>query len=59
MSQELEPKHFDTRTMDRYVARGVVSTKERDKHLANLPDVAGKAEKTTAVQPDIEALIDD
>ena len=58
MSQELEPRHFDTRTMDRYIARGTVSLKERDKHLAALPDVADKGEKATTVQPDLEALLE-
>ena len=58
MAHEFEIKHFDTRTMDRYIARGELSTKERDRYIQALPDVADKGEKVYTIQPDIEELMD-
>ena len=42
-----ENKHFDTRTVARYVARGAISDKDLEKHLKALPDVADKGEPVT------------
>jgi hypothetical protein len=41
-----ENKHFDIRTVARYVARGAITDKDLEKQLKSLPDVADKGEPT-------------
>ena len=52
MSNELEIKHFDKRTQDRYLARGVLTEKDLEKQLKALPDLADQAVKLETQQPD-------
>ncbi len=42
---------FDVRVRARYQKRGLVSTKEIDKHLSELPDLADQAEEVALPQP--------
>ncbi len=37
-----ETRTFDTRVVERNVKRGVISRKDYDKHLKNLPDAKDK-----------------
>lgn len=42
-----ENKHFDIRTVARYLSRGAITDKDFEKHLKALPDVADKGEPAT------------
>ncbi|MCS6898799.1 MAG: hypothetical protein RMJ98_03780 [Myxococcales bacterium] len=42
---------LDVRVRDRYQKRGLISTKEIEKYLNELPDVADQAEEVTLPQP--------
>jgi hypothetical protein len=54
MSTEIEIKHLDRRTLERYVARGVLTQKDLEKHLKGLPDLEGKAATVQTEQPGTE-----
>jgi hypothetical protein len=53
MSTEIEIKHLDRRTQERYLTRGVLTPKELEKHLKALPDLEAKAEDIETQQPDL------
>ena len=41
--------HLDKRTLDRQLARGVVTKEELDAYLAKLPDLADNADNIAAI----------
>lgn len=43
MASNLDPKHTDKRTVERYLRLGVVDEKEYEKYLKSLPDLAENA----------------
>jgi hypothetical protein len=49
-NNELKRKHLDSRTSDRYLKKGIVSQKDFDAHIKNLPDEEANA---TFVQMDL------
>jgi hypothetical protein len=49
MSDTLDPKHHDKRTIERHIRNGAVDEKLWEKHLKGLPDVAEKAAPVEAV----------
>jgi hypothetical protein len=51
MASELERKHVDRRTVQRYIDRGTITQKEYEKELKSLPDQAGKFEVIKLEQP--------
>jgi hypothetical protein len=53
MSTEIEIKHLDRRTQERYLARGTLSPKDLEKHLKALPDLEAKVEEIETQQPDL------
>jgi hypothetical protein len=53
MSTEIEIKHLDRRTQERYVTRGALAQKDLEKHLKSLPDLEAKAEDIETQQPDL------
>jgi hypothetical protein len=44
LNEAVNSKKLDTRMIERNVARGVITSKEVDAHLAQLPDDAERAE---------------
>ena len=53
---ELDPRHLDKRTAERYMRLGLLDEKAWEKHLKSLPDVADKA---TVVDTTPEMMDDD
>ena len=49
MSDTLDPKHHDKRTIERHLRSGTVDEKVWDKHLKGLTDVADKAAPVDSV----------
>lgn len=45
MAHDPIQRTYDKRTSDRYVARGVITHKDVEKHIKALPDLADKAVK--------------
>jgi hypothetical protein len=54
MANEFEMKHLDKRTIDRYLARGVLTEKDVEKHLKSLPDLSDQALSIETMQPDLD-----
>ncbi len=54
MSAEIDLKNLDRRTVERYIARGVISAKDYERHLKSLADAAANAAPVSSVQPDVE-----
>jgi hypothetical protein len=54
MANEIELRYLDKRTQERYVARGVISEKDLEKHLKSLPDLTDQALKVETMQPDLD-----
>lgn len=52
MATDTDIKQWDKRTAARYVARGVVSEKDWEKHLKALPDLADQCVKVETQQPE-------
>jgi hypothetical protein len=53
--EEVKPiRLFDVRTIDRTIRKGLITRKDYDKHLKNLPDVADKA-----APADLSGAVDD
>lgn len=48
MSDTIETKYSDKRTVERYIRMGQVDEKAWEKHLKSLPDVAEKGERVQA-----------
>lgn len=56
MSENIDPKYTDKRTIDRYLTKGMVDEKAWEKHLKSLPDLADKAApvESTVAEDDID-----
>jgi hypothetical protein len=50
LGKEIEKLKFDKRLLDANVARGSVSKTDREKHLADLPDLASNVENLGLVR---------
>lgn len=50
LGKEIEKLKFDKRLLDANVARGTVSKEQRQKHLAELPDLASNVENLGLVR---------
>jgi len=44
MSEKNKSHYFDSRIVDRYVAKGVISKKEHEDYIKNLPDDTSRAD---------------
>lgn len=47
MTEKIDLRLLDRRTVERYIKRGLVDRKEYEKYLKALPDLADKAETVT------------
>ena len=54
MANEFENRHLDKRTLDRYLARGVLTDKDVEKHLKALPDLSDQVLTIETMQPDLD-----
>ena len=54
MSDTIDPKHTDKRTVERYINKGFVDEKAFEKHLKALPDLSDKAAPVEATSPTVE-----
>jgi len=59
MSDQIDPKHLDKRTAERYMRAGKIDDKAWEKHLKSLPDVADKAAPVEATMADVDDIDDD
>ena len=54
-----DPRFWDVRTLDRRLRRGQVTSKDIEKHLKSLPDVADKAQAVELTDDDEDEYLDD
>lgn len=54
MPDEINPRHLDKRTAERYVRSGQLDEKVWEKHLKSLEDVAEKASPVDTVMDDTD-----
>jgi hypothetical protein len=52
MSQGIDPKLIDRRTVARYLERGQLNDREYEKYLKSLPDLAEQAVPVTSELPE-------
>lgn len=54
MTSRKTPFDLDIRTRDRNLQKGILSSKDIERHLKDLPDVAANAEPLSLTQPIFE-----
>lgn len=53
MTEKIDIRHIDRRTIERYIKRGAIDKKDYEKYVKALPDLAEQAEK---VDIELEAV---
>lgn len=56
MSDTVDPRYADKRTVERYVRSGLVDEKVWEKHLKSLPDVSEKASPVQSAMDPVDDL---